>query len=350
MRIATSTALITAGTSWLLLFGLVKAAPPLDLRQYALQPGTFSYNGPCDKSYAGLDELEKDAPSTPKYCLNQYLIEIESRILDKALSDYNAILKQGYDDKFQVYNKYVKEVVPTQLDDYMMKHASDHFSCTETVYKKCCSECKSAGGCPPDCDNSKGCVTGDREVPKDCPKEIPTDLFKAPAKVHYNLKDKDAFYADLSKDYGIDQSWVTLGNRRVFTDPSCQGSPGPIDPNGRCFMYWTGFPLASDFKVPDPKDILSTAMSDLTGFQDMLSDAALSAGLGLYVRETSDVVDAASIPVFMLIQAVDSMAKIVAAATEIKAEEKKQTILLFAMSFMMMVPVGLTRGGDHRRD
>jgi hypothetical protein len=96
-------------------------------------------------------------------------------------------------------------------------------------------------------------------------------------------------------------------------------------------------------------------MGDLTGFQDMLADAAMMAGLGLYVGDTADVVDAASIPVFMLDQAVDSMRQVVATAGEIKEEEKKQTILLFAMSFMMMVPVagqevagvGLVTIGSH---
>jgi len=331
--------LVIIGASWHFLADGILAVPFFDSRQSALQPGMWTYRGPCDKSYPGLDELQKDIESTPRYCINQYLIEIESRILDSTLHDYNEILKQGYDDKFQVYSKYIKELVPNQLDDYMMNHASDHFSCTQTVYKKCCKECTSAYGCPPDCDGAKNCVTGDRELPMDCPKAIPSDLFKAPPKVHYTLRDKEAFFADILKKYGIEESWVTIDKRRVFIAPGCEGSPLGAVATSACYVYWTGFPLASDFKVPDPKDIIGAAMGDLKGFQQMLADAALMAGLGHYIGEATDVIDAASIPVFMLTQAVESMRKIVATANEIKDEEKKQTILLFAMSFMMMVPV-----------
>jgi hypothetical protein len=90
--------------------------------------------------------------------------------------------------------------------------------------------------------------------------------------------------------------------------------------------------------VPNPKDIIATAMTNLTIISDMLADAAIEAATLLYVGLTSNVVAASELPVFMTEFAVKSMEKIVKAADDIKDAEKKAMILNFIMAFLMIVP------------
>ncbi|KAF4160411.1 hypothetical protein CNMCM6069_008761 [Aspergillus lentulus] len=305
----------------------------VDLKEFYTVPDV-TYES-CDKTYDTLQAISDDLKNIPDYCVDTYTIPILGKRLQSALNKYNELLKQGYDDKFKTYSEYTEDSVWSQIDEYMMAHGDDHFNCVAQSYVTCCADC-GWQGCRDGCDGSCGKgQSGDRNKTVSCPVTRPnTGIGSDGPTIYWQLEDENAFLKDIAEKYGVDPSWITYKPRRASSSQGCK----PVD-DYKCGFWWFGYPARKDhISVPNPKDVIATAMTNLTIISDMLADAAIEAATLLYVGSTSDVVAASELPVFMTEFAVESMEKIVKAADDIEDAEKKAMILNFVMAFLMIVP------------
>ena len=91
--------------------------------------------------------------------------------------------------------------------------------------------------------------------------------------------------------------------------------------------------------MPNPKEVISSALSNLTDFGTMLDGAAVDAAALMYAGLTSDITTSSELPVFMTEFAVESMKKVADTASGIADAEKKAMILGFVMAVLMIIPV-----------
>jgi hypothetical protein len=269
------------------------------------------------------------------------MVGVEVKILQDSLAAYQTTISDGYDDKFKIYANHVKELVPLQINAYMAgAQASGFFTCTTTGRITCCKDCKSAQGCPDNCDRtSNPCTSGIRTTTVNCPTEIP-DLADQQTKVTnlaYTCTNTEGFYADISKKYGIDRSWITWGKFLARINGGCWGNPDPncgADTN----TFWTNFPMAGTITVPNPKDLIGGSYDKTKDFANNLAVQKTWMPYELNDAQMSDLVDAASVPALLTATAVDSMSKVVDAANKITAEERKAMILNFIMAVLLLIP------------
>ncbi|KAL4903811.1 hypothetical protein BDW74DRAFT_185906 [Aspergillus multicolor] len=292
----------------------------------------------CDTTYSSLDAISADSGNIPDYCMNTYIVGAQQTTLDKALENYTSIVDDGYDAKFKVYNRYISELIPEELKSYMAANASRYFTCTREKNIVCCDDCPSAacGTCTPGSD----CVPGYANVTIACPSSIPDatyDVYESDVfSVTYECTDTDAFYKEIESLFGIVSSWTKLGKLLVKIDAGCEGSSTPCDDEN---MYYTGFPmLADDFEVPNPKDLISKSLTNLTIINEMLADAHENLFLNLWTANESAAVDSSILPASMTRFAVQEMAKVSAEASEIEAAEKNEIILNFVFGVIFLLP------------
>ena len=101
----------------------------------------------------------------------------------------------------------------------------------------------------------------------------------------------------MDAQYGIDKSWVTVGTYKITL------YAGKL---GEQIVDYTGIPqAASSYTVPDPSDIISSAINNYTTLNTMLSDAVLDSSVGTYYvsqydtnSTAGDTVQGSMIPVF----------------------------------------------------
>jgi chitinase len=269
------------------------------------------------------------------------MVDVEIKMLQTSLTTYQTTIRDGYDAKFEIYAGHVKPLVPAQINAYMAgAQETQNFACYSTEHVICCSECQSAGGCPPTCDFFKNCQNGLRKWRIQCPTEIPdpADQESDVPTVDYYCLSVEEFYADIAGLYGIDRSWITWGKLLAKINGGCSQSPETHcgdDTN----TFWTNFPLpAADIVVPNPKDLIARSYGKTQDFTRSLAIQRAFMPFDVNVAQMSDLVDAASVPALLTASAVDSMSKVVEAAKDITAEERKSMILNFVMAVLLLIP------------
>ncbi|KAM0448839.1 hypothetical protein ACHAO4_008312 [Trichoderma viride] len=275
----------------------------------------------CNSIYSDLDQIKDKMDSIPPYCMNQYIVDAEISIMDDALSQFNDLVNNGYNEKFSIYEEYTIEQVPVQINAFMGNgHADDYFKCKEYSYISCCSSCRYAT-CNENYDNSSGCQTGYGYHKVTCPTVYQDgadgiDWYntKVP-NVTYTLQDSDAFYKAISDAYGIEESWIKFGDVDLVLD----------------------YPIAGDVKVFNPKDVIRESYDKS---KDHLRRLKVMRSVGNYDDYTqwSDLVDAAALPSLSMQMAVDSMQTVVKEADEIKKAEREEMILNFITGVLFFIP------------
>ncbi|PHH90082.1 hypothetical protein CDD83_4590 [Cordyceps sp. RAO-2017] len=297
---------------------------------------------PCLDSYTTFQQLEERKDSIPPHCVEQYLVQVQIAIMAEALKTFKHLVDSGYDDKFKIYEGYVKKQVPAQIDAFM---ASDkvqkYYKCKETKSVVCCSSCSSIFGCE-NCDRSSGCKDGLRTVDVECPRtEHEVDMISPVhvPNVTFALQDSDGFWKAIGDDYGIEESWVQFGRRHMQTLNGCQ-----FKDINKCRdiqdRWWYNYPLANrdKIKVYNPRDVVGQSYDKA---RDLLDRFKIVRDYGDYdeLMLWSDVVDATSVPSLTTQLAVDSMTKIVDKAKEIEKKEREEMILSFVTGLLFFIPL-----------
>ncbi|KAH8667649.1 exo-1,3-beta-D-glucanase [Tricladium varicosporioides] len=292
----------------------------------------------CTAIYDTIDQIVASAASIPPECMDKYLARVEIKLLNDSLNKYDKTIADGYDAKFKIYVGHIKELVPLQLSAYMAgAQLSGFFTCKTSAWVTCCSECQSAGGCPPNCDGSKGCISGIRTTTVSCPTVIPNPSNQE-GNLHaidYTCTNMEGFFADILKKYGIEKSWIVFGKFLARTNAGCWMNSDPLC-GEKTNTYWTGFPIPGVINVTDPKILIS--VDKIKTLSTQLGAKASYMDYSLADLQNSDLVDAASIPALLTAAAVASMSNVIEVANQISADNRKTFILAFVMAVLMLVP------------
>lgn len=266
----------------------------------------------CDltQQYATIDELNGALGSYPDQCMPYYAMGTLYTTLNASLANYTEA-NQNYDKYFKYYEEYVREMVPEAIKAFMAGSTpsqpgggagNKYFDCT----------CKGYG------------PTSTQQCPFTYTQLMGADGFT----MTYSLKDSDGFYSELESTYGINRTWVTFGN---------QG--GPVHQVGHCIpgacssgtdYQYVNIPEAvksNQIDVTNPKDIITAAMPSIGTLQNNLLARELDINFGAWGGGMQDLLDTFSMPVFMLQQAITSMASVKAIGEKQAKEDKIKLVL-----------------------
>ncbi|KAK5111586.1 hypothetical protein LTR85_011815 [Meristemomyces frigidus] len=238
----------------------------------------------CDYSllFNNLDDLNAAAGGLRTDCISVYALETLITMLDTAYANYTTI-NDGYDEEFGYYVTYMENLVQPTLDTSVMFAAN---LSTDTMEISVAGPGMSYFDCQT---SKKHMVFGDHEVDK------------------------------------------------TFTAPRA----------GRKFEYkFTGYPVENaTMVVPNPKDIVTQGLGSIPDLQIAMEATLMDMILGNWADgSTADAAQAYSTPVFMLMEAVDSMAQAKALGKQEQKEEKeeekrkKDFILLIVSVVLMIIP------------
>ncbi|GIJ86242.1 hypothetical protein Asppvi_005128 [Aspergillus pseudoviridinutans] len=261
----------------------------------------------CDltQQYATVDALNAALGSYPDQCMPYYALGTLYTTLNASLANYTETNKD-YDEYFGYYQEYVRDMVPDAISAFMAGSTpsqpeggpgNKYFDCT----------CEGYG------------PTSTQQCPFSYNQLMGADRFT----MTYTLKDADGFYNDLQSTYGINRTWVTFGNQGGPVHQVGHCTPGPCS-EGTDYRY-VNIPQAvnsNQINVGNPKDIITAALPGIGTMQNNLLARELDINLGAWGGGMQDLLDTFSLPVFMLQQAIASMASVKAIGQKQAKEDK----------------------------
>lgn len=271
----------------------------------------------CDQAFNSVDEVEAAADSIEPECMNLYLIDALRSNLTQSVSEYKDVLQTDYDKKFGWYQDAVREQFPVALRAFLKANSSNYFECTSYTMEAW-SE-KPVG----------------ENVSSPCPSNPRGTGY---ATFIWSATDKKGFSADLEEATGItvDQlSWGTVDDSRCVNNPDPSLGPQTTCDGSKNY----GMPhLEGDFPVSNPKEIISARLPNITTFEHQSSTISMLADSSLYLGNTIDIVDGASLLVFMVSSSIASMKSVEDIGEEYHKEKVEEAILLFISAFLLLIP------------
>ncbi|KAL4820368.1 hypothetical protein BDW67DRAFT_172610 [Aspergillus spinulosporus] len=285
----------------------------------------------CSGSYHDLESIEKDFRIIDELCLGPYILEALQKNFTSSLAAYDDLMKDGYDGKFKTYAKAMVSASKKVVENFMYENGKNYFSCIVTETIKCWEMCKKQSqhpevdcryceeyNCVPEgnCDNPEvQCETPEyryRNMTQPCPQDYSL-------RGQYPTIDSRTFWADLYTETGVAQEDIEWKNVRHFpcypTEKHCEDT------------YWDyNFPVPTGYNEEDvvnPKDVVSEAYDKLKALLPQLDD----------------LIDAVSMPVLMVSDAIESMQSIAEIAEEIEEAKAKAILFAFLGAIFFFVPV-----------
>jgi hypothetical protein len=208
----------------------------------------------CNSKYSTLKQLEEAKDGLPENCVDQYIVDVQVEMNDGALKKYKSLIDNGYDKKFEVYEKYLRAQIPEQINHLMATDkVSKYFKCSETKYGTCCKDCRWAG-CYEGCIKGSDCKGGQGTYDIDCPRMEFEDKGLNPStripNATFTLKDSDGFYKDIYDNLGIEKDWIKFDRRLIKIQNGCQYSGEDVQ---ECMKNQNSF----FFNYPQPNDKVS---------------------------------------------------------------------------------------------
>ncbi|KAL2860831.1 uncharacterized protein BJX67DRAFT_386278 [Aspergillus lucknowensis] len=316
----------------------------------------------CNGSYDDLESIDADFGSIHELCLGQYILEVLQKNFTASLTAYDELMEDGYDGKFETYAKAVVAASSKVVEEFMYENGEKYFSCIVTEEIECCAYCEDHHAtnhpeiscryceeydCVPDgaCDDPEvHCDPPEfryRNMTQPCPPDYsmrgqppPTDG-RYMQSVYWTLEDPDAFWADLYTETGVAQEGIKWTDVHHF----------PCSPTEEhcAEKYWDyNFPVPSEYDLEDvinPKDVVDDAYYNLKRLQPDLEDVVQVVKNDDYFGDINELVDAVSMPVFMVSDAIENMQSIVEIAEEIEEAKAKAILFAFLTAIFFFVPV-----------
>ncbi|KAL8413204.1 hypothetical protein RB594_004724 [Gaeumannomyces avenae] len=303
----------------------------------------------------------------PTHCVPVYIAEVLARDIKKAMDDYDDLMEDGYNKKFNTYADAVAKGGNSAVRSFMYENGNKYFSCTVKQPTTCCKAClaynpgkddeecrycddKYCGGWSVGCSNlprpPSTCKTETTwfDASPECPPDYSKRAGKEPAtgykqSIDWKLKeDKRAlFWADLFTSVGIEEKnikWQDVKRQECLLpreDETC-----------RNMNYDWNFPVTQDYDKDDvlnPKDVVEKAYKELQGFVSDMPKAVEQMQDNVYSGSAFDFVDAVSMPIFMVQEAVGAIKEISDTVDKWEEDKRKNTILLFLSAIFFFVPV-----------
>ncbi|KAK3356637.1 hypothetical protein B0T25DRAFT_565979 [Lasiosphaeria hispida] len=141
-----------------------------------MDPKRTAYTGRSEN----LDQIQSATANISEHYFDKYIVDVEATTLGSSLSKYSDIFSKGYDAKFAVYERVVREKVPSQLD-----------SCVRGAQKLGNFWCEETRG--------SRCKSGKATKMVDCPTDIPDAASQSGSapNITYVLTNPDNFYKEL---------------------------------------------------------------------------------------------------------------------------------------------------------
>lgn len=226
--------------------------------------------------------------------------------LTATLDAYRDELDNNYDEKFRWYKEAIRKSAPLSLSHFSRANASNYFDCI---------------------------------IDQDGTNHTDLGCFsttEAYGSVYWIARDKPQFEEDLFAVTGISADWLTYEAYREEEHSPSTGSHWHVG--------YYGVPhLKVDFKISNPKDVISKRLSNITDFHSNFDFTAFLANETMYMGDTSDAVDGASLAVLMISASVTSMSQVADAGQDYEDEKIKNIILLFLTGVLFLIP-GLEEG------
>lgn len=297
----------------------------------------------CDATYKTLSQIEGSKNNIPGHCMEEYIVAAEVSILKEALIKYADLVDHDYDKKFKIYENYIIDLIPEQIDMFMGNgKAGDYFKCEETGIAPCCGDCRYF--CDEDCDDSPDCQSGEGTFEIECPTVFkdgrdPLTPYDDLATVTFTLEHEDAFYKAIEKQYGIQKSWLKFESMEVEYHPGCKFAEDIKECEKEYGKWWYKYPAANYDKVEviNPKDLIGDSYKESKDLLHRIWAVEQNVNYGL--DEWYDVVDSASLPALTMQSAVDSMDDVVELAGKIESEARQEMIANFLSAFLFFIPI-----------
>ncbi|KAI0191619.1 hypothetical protein F4808DRAFT_476023 [Astrocystis sublimbata] len=288
---------------------------------------------PCpDKHYDTLGDLldAQNSGSVPNRCVAQMTLDTIGRLVDKSYKDYNDV-NNGYDEMWGYYVKYIEKIVPDTLSYAFMWNMSstpekqrwpnrgfgmnDYFDCKFPEEK-----------------DFVPCNTWDDHIDSLFRYIKPTDL---------RVKNSDDLAKGIAKA-GLLEDWVDFG------DYSLQRTDGTQRPPYSWTLRFHGWPKKNEsMVVSNPKSIVTDGLPNIPKLRSDIQNTMLEIMAGSWTGgDPRDAALAYAPALFMLQQAVDSMAQAKELGKQEEKEEEEEErkrkanlILLIISVVLFFVPV-----------
>ncbi|KAK4087609.1 hypothetical protein Purlil1_7940 [Purpureocillium lilacinum] len=159
--------------------------------------------------------------------------------------------------------------------------------------------------------------------------------------VYWSLQEdkSNSFYADLLSSTGIPKTKMKFGD--YYWYQSC--SPG-AEPEDSCHAFGIdyGTPIPDGFgagDVADPQKVAAKALDNSQSLVEQVSSVLLQLKLRCFGGDSFELVDSISLPILMIVQAVESMSQVETVAGEIEEAKRKTIILAFLGAILLFVPI-----------
>ncbi|KAL6230234.1 hypothetical protein BDW75DRAFT_234560 [Aspergillus navahoensis] len=315
----------------------------------------------CTATYDGLEGIEKDFGRIHELCIGQYILEALQKNFTASLTAYDALMEDGYDGKFKTYAKAVVSASKKVVEDFMYENGENYFSCIVTEKIECCELCEDSHtphpeincryceeyDCVPEgnCDDPEvHCEPPEyryRNMTQPCPPDYsmrgqsPPSDGRYTQSVYWTLEDPDAFWADLFTETGVAQEdieWKDVNHFPCYpTEKHCAD------------RHWDyNFPVPTEYDAEDvinPKDVVSEAYDKLKALGPELTDVVEKVKNDEYFGDINELIDAVSMPVLMVSDAIENMQSIVEIAEEIEEAKSKSILFAFLSAIFFFVPV-----------
>ncbi|KEZ43433.1 hypothetical protein SAPIO_CDS4614 [Scedosporium apiospermum] len=293
----------------------------------------------CDfsRKFKDLNEVDRamSEEGVNPECAGYYsLIALES-MLDDAIQAYEDIDSDNFNENWDSYGSHINNTIQIQLDRCI--NWIDNGPCNK--YFHCAMEeadqFLDEGTCP---------------LGKYDPARFSDYV------VTYTLEDEDGFYRTLSEEYGIERDWVkfgeTLEQQKCHTQPQQSDSPQHDGPGRRlsrrqeCHSYRREVknkPMkADDIQVSNPKELIKQVSANLTSIQAAFTEQRMAIISSLWNGTYHEPAEAYSMPVFMFMQAVESMNQAAAIGEEYRKEKdekkRKEMVLSIITGMLIFIP------------
>jgi GH18 family chitinase len=280
---------------------------------------------PCDfvVSYRDLEQLADsvEGGEVQAKCAPIYAVQVLKTMLDDAMAQYEDV-NNGYDGKFASYSKAMKKSMPELLRSWATWNPAPN------------QEVEGQGQKYFDCDFDRDTTTYKGQCP--VPRDKIGPRYWGQWELDMKLRDKNGFEEGLG-GLGISPDWVEFGDYK--DEIKCWRGPLPDS----CLdfkMEITGYPkIKADFEIPNPKDIMTDALPNLESLKLQIAERWLDLAMGIWDSDGDDVVEVLSVPVFLLKQAVESMAEAKEIGEDVEEEERKNLIMTVLTAVLCFVPV-----------
>ena len=187
------------------------------------------------------------------------------------------------------------------------------------------------------CNQYFTCSTKNDGTYSPCPLNGYTTVDTESWEIYYKLIDDEGFYTELENTYGISRDWIEFPEYTTFFSTGCVPSPG-----APCTFYnkeaWNYPQAKEDYSIPDPKDVFTSASSNLEALYWDMTQMWFSMTGGAWNGSVADAASVLVLPVTMATTAAAAMNEVVVTADKIDDEKRKSLILTILGAVLFVLP------------